>query len=59
MMFGINTTLDISELSQITYNDSWYLCQISLKIMLLTIQIKLEKLRPSLSPLCLLPNSAF
>ena len=47
MIFGINTTCDISKLSQISravritilkYH-SWYLCQISLQIMLLPILI--------------------
>ena len=41
MIFGINTTSDISKLSQITYNNFEislvYLCQISLQIMLLPI----------------------
>ena len=35
MIFGINTTRDISKLSQISKYHSWYLCQISLQIMLL------------------------
>ena len=47
MIIGINTTCDISNLSQIeiTYNNNiskyhlWYLCQISLQIMLLPILI--------------------
>ena len=51
ILSGIKTALDISKLSQnfirltareITYNNlkyhSWYLCQISLQIMLLPIQ---------------------
>ena len=47
MIFGINTTRDISKLSQISLvklriaiskYHSWYLCQISLQIMLLPIQ---------------------
>ena len=46
-VFGINTTCDISKLSQISRAvritilkcHSWYLCQISLQIMLLPIQI--------------------
>ena len=38
MIFGINTTCDISKLSQILKYHSWYLCQISLQIMLLPIQ---------------------
>ena len=46
MIFGINTTSDISKLSQIKYNNFeislWYLCQISLQIMLLIIQIQKE-----------------
>ena len=50
MIFGINTTSDISKLSQISLTErlvkfritilkyhSWYLCQISLQIMLLPI----------------------
>ena len=37
MIFGINTTCDISKLSQILKYHSWYLCQISLQIMLLLI----------------------
>ena len=44
MIFGINTSRDISKLSQISLEPlkyhSWYLCQISLLIMLLRIQIK-------------------
>ena len=52
MIFGINTTCDISKLSQISLAQqlvklritilkyhSWYLCQISLQIMLLPIHI--------------------
>ena len=52
MIFGTNTTSDISKLSQISLAKrlvklritilkyhSWYLCQISLQIMLLPIQI--------------------
>ena len=46
MIFDINTTSDISKLSQIKYNNFeislWYLCQISLQIMLLIIQIQKE-----------------
>ena len=46
VIFGINTTSDISKLSQIKYNNFeislWYLCQISLQIMLLIIQIQKE-----------------
>ena len=47
MIFGVNTTRDISKLSQISLvklritiskYHSWYLCQISLQIMLLPIQ---------------------
>ena len=58
MVFGINTTCDISELSQISLTQrlvklriiilkyhSWYLCQISLQIMLLPILIRPSKLR--------------
>ena len=54
MIFGINTTRDISKLSQISLAQrlvklritilkyhSWYLCQISLQIMLLPTQIQL------------------
>ena len=54
MIFGINTTHDILKLSQISLAKrlvelritilrypSWYLCQISLQIMLLPIQILL------------------
>ena len=37
VIFGINTTCDISKLSQILKYHSWYLCQISLQIMLLPI----------------------
>ena len=53
MIFGIETTRDISKLSQISLAyrlvqlrvtilkyHSWYLCQISLQIMLLPIQIR-------------------
>ena len=43
MIFGINTTRHISKLSQlritISKYHSWYLCQISLQIMLLPILI--------------------
>ena len=52
MLFGINATRDISKLSQISLAPrlvklriaiskyhSWYLCKISLQIMLLPIQI--------------------
>ena len=44
MIFGTNTTRDISKLSQLRITilkyHSWYLRQISLQIMLLPIQIK-------------------
>ena len=56
MIFGLNTTCDTSKLSQISLAKrlvklritilkyhSWYLCQISLQIMLLPIQIKDEE----------------
>ena len=39
MIFGINTTRDIWKLPQISKYHSWYLCQVSLQIMLLPIQI--------------------
>ena len=51
MIFGINTTRDISKLSQISLAELritvlkyhlWYLYQISLQIMLLPIQIQLK-----------------
>ena len=44
VIFGINTTRDISKLSQISLRITiskyhfWYLCQISLQIVLLPIQ---------------------
>ena len=49
MIFGINTTGDISKSSQLRITilkyHSWYLCQISLQIMLLPILIwKIKKL---------------
>ena len=56
MLFGINTTRDISKLSQISLAPrlvklriaiskyhSWYLCKISLQIMLLPILILLHE----------------
>ena len=63
VIFGINTTRDISKLSQIslaeglvklrikisTYH-SWYLCQISLQIMLLAILIR--KIRSVIRMIC-------
>ena len=40
MIFGTNTTRDISKLPQISISkyQSWYLCQVSLQIMLLPIE---------------------
>ena len=47
MTFVINTTRDISKLSQITYNNFeislWYLCKISLQIMLLFVYTTTHK----------------
>jgi len=43
VIFGVNTTCDISKLSQISKYHSWYLCQTSLQIMLLPIQIPSQK----------------
>ena len=61
MIFGINTTRDISKLSEISLAQrlvklritilkyhSWYLCQISQQIMLLPIQIPRQEVQLSL-----------